>query len=164
MPKNIKIFSGADSGVVFQRLRSKSDKVYFTLASSAGKSLKTILMGSAPAVSMKVTEAVDYDMHKALNGGFLVASFGYAPIQIDIQGIDIWNPTKGCNSKLSGDIKGWWDKYNLHADPNTRIRLGITTASGNASYDCITTNLVRSVQAANTTLGSYALNIIGVRL
>ena len=161
---SIRVFADNSAGAVFHKLDTTSDKAYFTLAATAGDKLKTVLMGSAPALSVKVTEAVDFDMHKALNGGFLVASFGYAPIQIEIQGIDIWNPSRTCNADLKGDIKSWWDTYNLHAAPNERIKLSLTRSGSNTSYACITTNLVRSVKASEATIGEYALSIIGVRL
>jgi hypothetical protein len=160
--KKISIFNEQVNGIVKQTTGKKASSVYFTLSSSSGNALKALFMGSAPATHVSITEAVDYDLHKAMNGGYVVASFGYAPVKIIMSGVDIYADAANC-VRYNSDIKGWWDRYNLHAAPDERVELGIYSRDGTAVYSCIVINIVREANGSTGNYGAYQITLIGVR-
>ena len=66
---NIEIFTENSGGIVKHAVPKNTTNTYFTLSAEAGTALKAVFMGAAPALSVNIVEAVDYDIHKALNCG-----------------------------------------------------------------------------------------------
>lgn len=160
----IQIYKDNSAGVVKHQGSSNDPKAYFTLQgeSQENKDLAAVFMGAAPVVAINVTEAVDYDLHKGLNGGYLLASFGYAPTKIDMSGVDIYTSSSSC--AFGKDIKSWWDAYNLGASPQSRIRLGLYSGGTTTTYLCVVISILRTTQGDSAGVGTYKMSFIGVKI
>ena len=159
---NIEIFTENSGGIVKHAVPKNTTNTYFTLSAEAGTALKAVFMGAAPALSVNIVEAVDYDIHKALNGGYLVAAFGYAPVKITMSGVDIYASIQNCG-KYTDDIKSWWDKYNLQQNPAARVHLSLYGRGQTSTFSCIVTNITRSAEGNTNGVGSYQITLLGAR-
>lgn len=135
---------------------------YITLAADGGEKLRNILITTAPANRISIDESVDFSLNKALSGDFLVSSFGYKPVMITINGLDIYQDN--CTSGSKETVQSFYDKWNVHANKNARIVVGMATAgSSGRSYSCVLVSLQRvtAQELEVSGVGKYVMTLYG---
>lgn len=136
---------------------------YITLAADGGLNLQNILITTAPANRISIDESVDFSLNKALSGDFLVSSFGYKPVMITINGLDIYQDT--CTSASNKEtVQSFYDKWNVHANKNARIIVGMATSgSSGRSYSCVLVSLQRitAQELEVAGVGKYVMTLYG---
>lgn len=136
---------------------------YITLAADGGEKLRDVLITTAPANRISIDESVDFSLHKALSGNFLVSSFGYKPVTITINGLDIYQDTCGTYTGKE-TVQSFYDKWNVHANKNARIIVGMATAGGSGrSYSCVLVSLQRvtAQELEVSGVGKYVMTLYG---
>lgn len=140
---------------------------YITLWADGGEALSGLLSTSAPAEQIRIDAGVDYSFNKSLDGDFLVSTFGYRPVMIVINGLDIYNDT--CVTLAGGNretVQSFFDKWNVHANKKARINVGMASAgSSGVAYKCVLVELKRESAQELTAggVGRYTMVLYGVR-
>lgn len=161
----ISVFSKNIDGVVKITDDSANRKAYITISDDK---LRLILMGTAPVTAVSITQSVDMDAHKALDGNYTLASFGYSLTTIVISGLDIYTDFGSICPKDFGTkyLQGWWDKYNLQAKRSHRLTVSIVHGSSSSVFTCVAIKLDRKLEAmqgGSARVGTYVLTIIGIK-
>jgi hypothetical protein len=161
------MLNGQDNGGVI-RHDVADYPTYITMWADAGDALGAVLMSTAPASRIRITEGVDYTLSKSLSGDFLVSTFGHKPLTIEIDGFDIFYD----RCKVAADkptVQAFYDKWNVHVNKDARINVGMAGASGaGTAYRCVLVALTRSTDAVSGLdtegVGSYNMVLLGAQL
>lgn len=152
-----KIFGGAGGGVAWL----DTDTTGYSYITISGSSIESFLTGRAPATDIQINTSADYSINKTLKGDFLVSSFGLRPVDISIDGFDIYT-AQGCSELSTKErVQVFWSTYNVHADKDARVTVSIN----NLVYRCVLLAMESgySSSAQDTAgIGTYKLNFIGV--
>lgn len=136
---------------------------YVVLSGSAGGALGSVFAGRAPLVSVEVIESVDNGMTAALNNDLFMNTFGYAPVNIVLSGLDMY--ADYCIGGAA-NIVGFFSAYNAHMNPTARVDVGIHAGNSTVTYRCVAVSLKRSAEGSSKQIGigAYELKLIGVRI
>lgn len=129
-------------------------------------SSSTILIATAPMLGITIEERADCNVTKALDGNFLITSFGDSPVKINITGMNILK--KICNNTDEStytSMSAFFDKNKVSADVHKRIKLIIATSySETKSYVCAIIGYDTVFREDDNEFGinTYSLHLIGV--
>lgn len=162
----IEINGGTDSVAFFTLTKSKEASP--NPGTPATKSEETdILYGSMPVAGLSIDQAVDFSISKTLNKDFVISEFGDTPVQITMNGVNIY---AGCSNivEFGKQVLDFYEKNKLSTDPNIRLFLTITgNSTDKGSFTCVLTKM-RVIGPAMEKSGSvpvysYNMTLIGVR-
>lgn len=164
MENSIQIFNKLGG---YKREELGTGTAFITLWADGGDALHDILNTTAPAEKITIDENVDYVLNKALNGDFLVETFGHKPVSIYIEGLDLY--AENCDDAQAANqdtVQNFYDKWNVHNNKTARVNVGIAKAvSSGMSFYCVITGLRRMANSSIKAngIGRYAMSLIGVQ-
>ena len=169
-PQKVKIFPSG--GVSWDKNRETEQKeTFITLSWWVTNSLRRMAIARAPITGVRIKSEVDYSVTQALEGDFLLASFGNRPVDITLDGLYIYD-TVGCDeSFLTRTIKATWHitlpelyaKTRVSEHPEQRIQVDI---ANKGVYICAVVGLEMWTDANSSYTGivKYKLHLIGTDL
>ena len=137
---------------------------------SSEKPRPNVFIGNAPKTGIVIKRLTDHNVTKSLGGDFLLSTFGDAPVDIQLSGLNIF-ATKcdlGLGTPEYDDIMDFYEKNKVSTNPKKRIDITVSSGASKPGkvFRCA---LIRmTAQSANdpeisNLLYTYSLSLIGVR-
>ena len=144
---------------------------YIVLSGNAGRTLGNVFVGYCPLAAIDVDDQVDYTVVNALNNDLYISTFGYAPVVIQLSGLEVQNGLCQDSGKIQKksfpDIASFFADNNVYKNKRARVDISIRSANGNsAAYRCVVVSLKRAGDGHSKAAGElgYELKLLGVRL
>jgi hypothetical protein len=166
MGKSTSIFNTLGyAGISTMPAKDLKELVKITLADDKKAN---VVLATAPILGLSVEERADCSITKALNGDFVIASFGDTPVKLTISGVSILYTI--CQDRDNKATKGssvasFFKSNKISTDATKRIKVAIASSpTDTTTYTCALIGYDTSFNEEYNEYNAsrYTLHLIGV--
>lgn len=156
MGRRIPIFNNT-GGVSIADMKAR-ERAFITFTSPQ---MSRVLVTTAPVTGVKITQQVDFNLTKTFGRDFLIATFGDQPVNIALEGLNIYN--SDCNSLVTGQtnqIVAFYNANKVSTNLKQRVDVGIYGVGATKAFRCALVGLSVSADGGSASSGVYGYRLV----